>query len=152
MRRESRRGRAPRRPKQERRRPIVVIESDRWQMALYTWDLEDDGYPVLSCDAAQSAVAECGRTPALVLLDIGAEPELAMQMIGQVRRAFPSAPLIVHSASNRCGREADLTAADAFLMKSSDLRALKRTVQVLTGGRHAGILNRRAPLPNSRLP
>lgn len=114
------------------RTQIVVIEPRFAQRLLYELELADDGYDVTSYARSSEALAPHG-TPvcALLLVDGGNQVPVAVEQVRKVRRVFPEAAVVVHTASRPFVRECPSTLADAVLLKRPDLTVLKRTIRSL---------------------
>ena len=85
---------------------VVVVETDQNQRLLYEWELTDEGYEVASCgDVDELASVGADRTACLVLVDAGRCASAATERVRKVRKAFPQAAVVVHSASRSVASE-----------------------------------------------
>ena len=116
---------------------VLVIERSANLRLLYVEELREAGYNVASCaEPAQAAYLADGSTVALVLADGGCSLPDAARAARQVRRLFPDAAVVVQTTSAHCVRGMLPTAADALLLKSSDLTELKHTTAELVPRGH----------------
>ena len=126
--------------KEAARLELLVIEPNGAQRLLYDLELTEEGYEVTSSDNLEDVEADQGGTPpVLVLMDGGEHRSSLMEKIQTVRRAFPAAIVVVHTASLALTSEGQAEPGEAFLIKSSDLEGLKHAIRSLllaAGGRH----------------
>ena len=130
--------------KETTRLEILVIEPDGAQRLLYGLELTEEGYEVTSSGNLEAAEADqSGTPPVLVLMDGGEHRSSLMAKMNAVRRAFPAAIVVVHTASLALTSEGQAEPGEAFLIKSSDLEGLKHAIRslLLAAGRpHEGSL------------
>ena len=111
---------------------ITVIEPRFAQRLLYEWELVEEGYEVASYARPADALADHDRGACeLVLVDGGNQVPVALEQVHKVRTVFPDATVVVHTASRAVAEACPPTLADAILLKSPDLTALRLTVQSL---------------------
>ena len=111
---------------------IAVIEPGDSQRLLYEWELAEDGYEVTSSPNVGELLGRLDPyDTALVLLDGGVNLAIAVERVRRVKRVFPTARLVMHTASYRLASERVSAMSDALLLKSTDLGGLKRTIRSL---------------------
>ncbi len=111
---------------------ILVVEDDESQRILYRDELVEWGYEVILAANGKEAVKYLinGR-PDLIILDI-VMPEMdGMETLGRIINTFRDIPVILNTAYSTYRQDFMSWAADAYVLKSSDLRELKWWVQEL---------------------
>ena len=109
---------------------VVVVERDSNQRLLYEWELADAGYRVATCARPRlvSGLPAHSRPDVLVV-----DASFGEREVRALRRAYPSAVVVVHSACMSVVRSGHTQCADALLLKSSDMTVLKTEIQRLLG-------------------
>ncbi len=115
---------------------IVVIEPHQPERLLYELELRDDGYEVAAyADAEEMSRAGSLPMPSLVLLDAGDQMPMVVDRVRDVRKSFPVAAIVVHTASRTLASQCPPGLADAVLLKSADLTDLMQTIGSLVNSR-----------------
>ena len=107
---------------------IMVIDDEANWRDLCEAALTEAGHEV-------EVVADCSRAlrqikqapPDLVLLDLRM-PVSGRLMFGAIREECPELPVVIHSNYGGYSDDPELRAASAFVVKSTDLTALKEAV------------------------
>ncbi len=111
---------------------ILVVEDDESQRILYRDELLEYGYEVILAANGKEAVNYLikGR-PDLIILDI-VMPEMdGMETLARIINKFHDIPIILNTAYPDYQEDFMSWAADAYVLKSSDLGELKWWVQEL---------------------
>ena len=109
---------------------LLVVEDDPNQRRLYQQELEDDGYEVHTAASGKEALAEIGKDrPDLVIMDISMPGMDGIEALGKVLGVDNTIPVILNTAYANYKDNFLSWAADAYVVKSSDLTELKETVK-----------------------
>ena len=111
---------------------VLVVEDDTNQRLLYEEELREEGYDVISAGDGREALRVAREeNPDLVVLDINMPAMDGLDALSQLLEINPTLPVIINTAYP--GYQDSFTAwsADAYIVKSSDLSELKKTVAQL---------------------
>ena len=109
---------------------ILVVEDEKNLRCLYKLELERDGHEVvLAADGTDALRVLDEAPPDLVIMDIWMPGMDGIEAMGRMLSRIPKLPIILYSACSSY-KDSFLTwAADAYLVKSSDLSELRRTIR-----------------------
>ena len=116
---------------------ILLVEDDGNQRLLYEQELGEEGYTVRSAASGPEALAmlEGGERPDVVVLDISMPGMDGIEALGKILGADNSIPVILNTAYATYKDNFMTWAADAYIVKSSDLTELKAKIrEILAGG------------------
>jgi DNA-binding response OmpR family regulator len=109
---------------------LLVVEDDANQRRLYEQELEDDGYEVRTAAGGKEALAEISKErPDLVIMDISMPGMDGIEALGKVLGVDNTIPVILNTAYANYKDNFLSWAADAYVVKSSDLTELKATIK-----------------------
>ncbi len=110
----------------------MVVDDDENLRLLYEEVLTDEGYSVMLAKNGKEALRKVEqKEPHLVILDI-VMPEMdGMEAMLRILRKHRKTPVILNTAYTRYREDFMTWAADAYVMKSSDLSELKAKVKQL---------------------
>jgi DNA-binding NtrC family response regulator len=113
-------------------RKILLVENEEGQRLLYEQELNEEGYLVLSARNGKEALQYLEESPSdLVVLDI-VMPEIdGLEVLAKIVSRYKKMPVILHTAYAHYKNDFMTWLADAFVVKSSDLSVLKKTVKEL---------------------
>lgn len=113
-------------------RRILLVENEEGQHLLYEQELNEEGYLVLWARNGKEALQYLEESPCdLVVLDI-VMPEMdGLEVLGKIASRYKKMPVILHTAYAHYKNDFMTWLADAFVVKSSDLSVLKKTVKEL---------------------
>jgi CheY-like chemotaxis protein len=115
---------------------LLVVEDDRNQRLLLQEELEGEGYSVLSATNGEEALARVRMTmPDLVVLDIHMRGMDGLELLGKLLGINNRLPVVIHTAYDSYQDNFMSWAADAYVLKQSDLSELKATIRRLLGER-----------------
>jgi DNA-binding response OmpR family regulator len=116
---------------------ILVVDDEDSIRALYRTELEEEGYQVAcAADGATALKILKGEPPVhLVVLDIKLKGESGLQVLQEITRSHREIPVILSTAYGSFKDDFSSWLADAYVVKSSNLKELKSEV--------AKVLNRR---------
>jgi two-component system response regulator (stage 0 sporulation protein F) len=111
-----------------------VVEDDESQRLLCHDELTESGYAVMLAANGKEALKQLDAAkPDLVILDIVMD---GMETLGKIIREYRDVPIILNTAFSSYQDDFMSWAADAYIVKSADLRELKAKVQeILSGSR-----------------
>ncbi len=114
---------------------ILIVDDDKNLRRLYREELEAEGYVVRLAQNGKDAVeAVTAETPDLVVMDIRMAEMDGLDAMARVLRGHKQVPIILNSAYS-CYQDNFLTwAAEAYIIKSADLQALKDKIREVLGG------------------
>ena len=128
---------------------ILLVEDEANQRLLYRMELEDEGYQVVTAGNGREALQEAQRTrPDLVVLDLRMPGMDGLEALHRMLALNQSLPVIIHSAYETYKDNFMTWAADAYVVKSTNVDVLKAEIrQVLSrlsneGGRPISGVNR----------
>jgi DNA-binding response OmpR family regulator len=118
---------------------LLVVEDNIHQRLLYEEELKDEGYQVLTaCDGREALEVAQRDHPDLVLLDINMPVMDGLDTLGKLLEVDHRIPVIIHTAYPGYQDSFTSWSADAYVVKSSDLTELKKTVQRLLSRNNDG--------------
>jgi DNA-binding response OmpR family regulator len=111
---------------------ILLVENEEGQRLLYERELNEEGYLVLWARNGKEALKRLEESIFdLVILDI-VMPEMdGIEVLAKIVSRYKKMPIILHTAYTHYQNDFMTWLADAFVVKSSDLSVLKKTVKEL---------------------
>ena len=111
---------------------ILIVEDEPHLRELYRSELSEEGYHVLMASNGAEAISVMEKTlPDVIILDLQMPEMDGIETLGKVVNRFKGIPIIIHSAYAGYQDDFRSWAADAYVVKSSDLSKLKTTVTKL---------------------
>ena len=111
---------------------ILVVEDDPHQGVLYEQELTDEGYRVLrAMDGREAIMMAAAHRPDCVVLDINLPVMNGLDALSRILDAQPGLPVIINTAYASYQNSFMSWAADAFVLKSSNLTELKMRIKAL---------------------
>ena len=108
---------------------LLVVDDEEPIRFLYEEELTDEGYEVVSIASGQGLVERIEQeSPDLVILDIKLADADGLALLQEIRNRFYDLPVILSSAYEVFKRDVKAIAADAYVVKSSDLTPLKKAI------------------------
>jgi DNA-binding response OmpR family regulator len=109
---------------------LLVVEDDANQRRLYEQELADEGYEVQTAAGGKEALAQIGKDrPDLVIMDISMPGMDGIEALGKVLGVDNTIPVILNTAYANYKDNFLSWAADAYVVKSSNLDELKATIK-----------------------
>jgi DNA-binding response OmpR family regulator len=109
---------------------ILLVDDERHILELYSMELSGDGHDVHTTDSGFDLMGRIDfLAPDLVILDIRLVDFDGLELLREVRERHPDLPVILCSAYDSYRHDARAVAADHYVVKSFDLRELKRKIQ-----------------------
>lgn len=112
---------------------VLIVDDEKHIRLLYAEELEEEGYEVaLASDGVGILERIEKEGPAVVVLDIKMVSSNGLDVLQEIRNRFYNLPVILCSAYGSYKVDIKSIAADAYVVKSSDLTELKNKIaQVL---------------------
>ena len=112
------------------KKKILVVDDDVNQGLLYEQDLIDEGYEVDVVNSGERAIQMVKEKPYdLVVLDIGMPYMDGLETLGKMLSMDNRLPVILNTAYPSYKDNFMSWAADAYVVKSSDLTELKEKIR-----------------------
>jgi len=109
---------------------ILIVEDDKNQQLLLSEELAEEGYTILTASSGHEALETVSRTmPDLVILDLAMPGMDGLELLGKLLGINNRLPVIIHTAYSSYQDNFMSWAADAYVIKQSDLGELKETVR-----------------------
>lgn len=112
---------------------LLIVDDEKNILKLYEKEFREEGYEVMTANSGREAVQKLEENPVdLVILDIRM-PELnGLETLKRIMESPSKPPLILNSAYTSYKDNFLSWAAEAYVVKSSDLTELKaRTKEIL---------------------
>jgi CheY-like chemotaxis protein len=111
---------------------ILVVDDDANFRLLCQEILTDEGYDVILAGNGSEAIKKVDQNePDLVVLDILMPQMDGLEALPQILRKHKKTPVILNTGYTKYKEDFMSWAADAYVLKSSDLRELKEAIQHL---------------------
>jgi DNA-binding NtrC family response regulator len=109
---------------------ILVVDDEEPIRVLYEEELTDEGYTVITAASGRGLVERIEQEgPDLVILDIKLADADGLDLLQAIRNRYYNLPVILCSAYEVFKRDVKTIAADAYVVKSSDLSPLKKAIR-----------------------
>jgi len=113
---------------------ILLVEDDKNQLLLYKQELSHEGYNIITAEDGQEAVKKVKEyTPDLIVMDINMPKMNGIESIGKILSDHKKIPIIINTAYSSYKDDFMSWSADAYVIKSSDLKELKDKIKELIG-------------------
>ena len=109
---------------------ILLVEDEANQRLLYQMELEDEGYEVVFACTGREALQEAQRErPDLVVLDLRMPDMDGLEALQRLMALNQKLPVVIHSAYETYKDNFMAWAADAYVVKSSNVDVLKAEIR-----------------------
>jgi CheY-like chemotaxis protein len=116
------------------KKKVLVVEDQEALRVLYQDELKAEGYEVLLATNGKEAIQQLEKgKPDLVVLDIVMPVMDGMEALGRILGKNKTIPIILHTSYAHYKEDFMSWAADAYVVKSSDLTELKEKIRELLG-------------------
>ncbi|MBN2091550.1 response regulator [candidate division KSB1 bacterium] len=113
---------------------ILVVDDEKNLRILYKKELEDEGYHILTASCGEEGLEIIKKEHVdLAILDIKMDGMDGIQMLREVLAHNRNIKIILNSAYSSYKSDFSTWSADAYLIKSSDLREMKDKIEELLG-------------------
>jgi CheY-like chemotaxis protein len=111
---------------------VLLVEDEEALRVLYQDGLKAEGYEVLIATNGKEAIQQLEKgKPDLVILDIVMPVMDGMEALGRILGKNRKIPIILHTSYSHYKEDFMSWAADAYIVKSSDLTELKEKIREL---------------------
>jgi two-component system response regulator (stage 0 sporulation protein F) len=111
---------------------ILLVDDDEGLRTLYKEDLEEEGFEVLTANNGKEAMDKLEKKrPDLIILDIVMPKMDGMETLGRILKKDRTVPVILHTSHPGYQEDFFSWAADAFVIKSADIKELKGKIREL---------------------
>lgn len=115
---------------------ILVVDDEKSIRALCAEELSEEGYEVITTgDGKEVMKLVSTERPDAVVLDIRMEDCDGLDLLQELRNAYPDLPIILNTAYDSYRDDVKSVAADYYVVKSYDLTELKDKLAVLVQGK-----------------
>ncbi|MDR4505416.1 MAG: response regulator [Candidatus Scalindua sp.] len=115
---------------------ILVVEDNKNQQLLYEEELQREGYTIVTAFDGKDAIEKVKeKPPDLIILDINMPRMDGIETIGKILSQHKQIPIIINTAYGSYKSSFMTWAADAYIVKSSDLSELKDKIKELLTNR-----------------
>ena len=116
-----------------KKRTILIADDDENARLMCERGLQAAGYTTHSVASGTEALQFVARNPllGLIVLDVKMAPPDGIEVLRQLRAKKVGVPVILYSDYSFYKRDFDTWLADAYVMKSSDMKELKEKVKEL---------------------
>ncbi len=109
---------------------ILLVEDDKNQRLLYEQELRHEGYEVVTASNGKEALEEVQeKLPDIVIMDINMPKMDGIEAMGRIIGKNKEIPVIINTAYSNYKDSFMSWAADAYIVKTSDLSELKEKVK-----------------------
>jgi CheY-like chemotaxis protein len=109
---------------------VLVVEDDKNQRLLYEQELKLEGYEVVAASDGKDALDKVQeQLPDIIIMDINIPKMDGIETMGRILSKNKEIPIIINTAYSNYKDTFMSWAADAYIVKSSDLSELKNTIK-----------------------
>ncbi len=109
---------------------ILLVENDKNQRLLYEQELRIEGYEIEIAEEGKDVLKKIQEQPLdLVVMDINLPKMDGIEIMGWILSKHKNIPIIINTAYSSYKDNFMTWAADAFIVKSSDLTELKNKIK-----------------------
>lgn len=113
---------------------ILVVDDDKYHLLLYEQELSLEGYHIITAKDGLEAIKRVReQLPDLIVTDINMPKMDGIEAMGKILSEHRRIPIIIHTAYSSYMDNFRSWAADAYIIKSSDLNELKNKIKELLG-------------------
>jgi DNA-binding response OmpR family regulator len=118
---------------------LLVVDDDQSCRKLYESELADEGYSVEAASSGPEALKKLeGTEYDLVILDIKMPEMDGLETLCQIMKAKRNVAVVINSAYPSFKTDFASWSAEAYVVKSSNLEELKKTVRSVLDRRSVG--------------
>ena len=121
------------------KKKVLLVDDDEGLRDLYKEELTEEGYEVLMAKNGKEALQKVEKEkPDLIVLDIVMPKMDGMEALGRIIGKNKTLPVILHTSHPGSQEDFMSWAADAYLLKSTNLTELKDKIRELLGKNRGG--------------
>lgn len=118
---------------------ILLVEDDKNQRLLYEQELKHDGYEVVTASDGKEALGKVQeQLPDIVIMDINMPKMDGIEAMGRILSKNKKVPVVINTAYSNYKDSFMSWAADAYIVKSSDLSEIKSKIKEVLANRDKG--------------
>ena len=111
---------------------ILLVEDDKNQRLFYEQELTLEGYDIVTAIDGKDALKKAQEQPLdLIIMDINLPKMNGIETMGMIMCKHKGIPIIIYTAYSNYKDNFMSWAADAYIIKSSDLSELKNKIEEL---------------------
>jgi DNA-binding response OmpR family regulator len=111
---------------------ILLVEDDKNQCLLYEQELRLEGYDIVTVNDGKDAIKKVQeQRPDIIIMDISLPKLNGLEAMGMILSKNKGVPIIINTAYGNYKDNFMSWAADAYIVKSSDLTELKNKIKEL---------------------
>ena len=111
---------------------ILIVEDYKNQRLLYEQELRLEGYEILTAADGKEALEKVQEQPPdLIIMDKNIPKMDGIEAMGRILNKHKDIPIIIHTAYSNYKDNFMSWAADAYIVKSSDLTEIKNKIKEL---------------------
>jgi DNA-binding response OmpR family regulator len=113
---------------------ILLVEDDKNQRLLYEQELRLEGYEIVTAADGKEGLRKVQEQPPdMIIMDINIPKMDGIETMGMILSKYKNIPIIINTAYSSYKDNFMSWAADAYVVKSSDLTELKNKIkEILT--------------------
>ncbi len=112
------------------KKKVLIVDDEEPLRTLYEKELKREGYEVLTASNGEEALLRLQEgKPDIVVLDIMMPVMDGMEALGPILKKDREIPVILHTSYPEYREDFKSWAADAYIVKSSDLTELKQKIR-----------------------
>lgn len=109
---------------------VLIVDDEKNLRELYKLELTREGYEVILASTGKEAIEILeDKLPDVVVMDIRMPDMDGIEALGKMVARFKNLPVIINSAYSGYKEDFRSWVAEAYLVKSSDLSHLKKTIK-----------------------
>ncbi len=109
---------------------ILLIEDDKNQRLLYEQELRLEGYEIVTATDGKEGLGKVQEQPPdMIIMDINIPKMNGIETMGMILSKYKNIPIIINTAYSSYKDNFMSWAADAYVVKSSDLTELKNKIK-----------------------
>ena len=109
---------------------ILVVDDDKYHLLLYEQELSLEGYNIITAKDGCEAVKKVKEhSPDLIVMDVIMPKMDGIELMGRILSEHKKIPIIINTAYTSYMDNFMSWAADAYIIKSSDLSELKNKIK-----------------------
>lgn len=111
---------------------ILIVEDEKNQRLLYEEELKLEGYEIMTAADGKEALEKVQeQLPDIIVMDINMPRMDGIETMGKILSKSKKVPIIINTAYSNYKNNFMSWAADAYIVKSSDLTELKDKIREL---------------------
>jgi Response regulator containing CheY-like receiver, AAA-type ATPase, and DNA-binding domains len=119
---------------------ILLVEDNKNQRLLYEQELRHEGYDIVTANDGREALEKIKeQLPDMIIMDICLPRMDGIEAMGHILSENRGIPIIINTAYSNYKDNFMTWAADAYIVKSSDLTELKNKIEELLAKKYIDV-------------